>query len=71
MESVALPEAKNIENEVGSLKVETSIADGKITITRSLSLSLQLITPALYPQYYLLMSEWYESAKSPLLFRQL
>ncbi len=68
MKAVVLPGQKSISNPVGSVKVTVSQSGSKIVIVRSLKLNAQLITPAMYPQYYQLMSEWHASSTSPLIF---
>ena len=68
LKAVALPESMTLDTPVGSLKVTVAEVDGKTVITRSLKLVQQLITPALYPQYYRLMSEWYTLCTTPLIF---
>lgn len=40
----------------------------EIKIVRTLKLKKQLITPAEYPAYYRLMSEWLDTGESVLLF---
>ena len=68
LKAVALPENMTLDTPVGSLRVIVAEVDGKTVITRSLKLVQQLITPALYPQYYRLMSEWYTLCATPLIF---
>ena len=68
LKAVALPENMTLDTPVGSLRVTVAEVDGKTVITRSLKLVQQLITPALYPQYYRLMSEWYTLCATPLIF---
>ena len=68
LKAVALPENMTLDTPVGSLKVTVAEENGKTVITRSLKLVQQLITPALYPQYYRLMSEWYTLCATPLIF---
>lgn len=64
---VVLPENLSLSNRVGSLTVSVTEEDGRIVISRQLKITLQLITPDLYSQYYRLMSEWY--TVSPLVFK--
>ena len=68
LKAVALPENMTLDTPVGSLRVTVAEVDGKTVITRSLKLVQQLIPPALYPQYYRLMSEWYTLCTTPLIF---
>lgn len=65
---VALPESVGISNSVGSVTVDVSRKDGNTVITRQLKITMQLVTPDLYPQYYRLMSEWYSLCTTPLIF---
>ena len=68
MKAVALPENVNLVNSVGAVRLSVAEENGKTVVTRSLKLTEQLITPALYPQYYQLMSEWYTLSATPLVF---
>jgi len=50
------------------MEVTVKKAEDKIEIIRTLKLKKQLITPAEYPAYYRLMSEWLDTGESVLLF---
>ena len=64
-----MPGDRTVSNSVGTVSVKTEQKDGATVITKHLKLGVQLITPALYPQYYRLMSEWYTICTSPLIFK--
>jgi len=66
---VVMPGDRTVSNSVGTVSVKTEQKDGATVITKHLKLGVQLITPALYPQYYRLMSEWYTICTSPLIFK--
>ena len=68
MKSTVIPTNKKMENPVGSMEVAVKKAVDKIEIIRTLKLKKQLITPAEYPAYYRLMSEWLDTGESVLLF---
>lgn len=68
LEPLALPEPVDISNPVGSMKVEVTESGTRIDIVCRLEINEQLVTPAMYPQYYKLMSEWHELYSSPLVF---
>ena len=69
MKPIVLPTDKKIENSVGSMEVTVKRTADEIEIVRTLKLKKQLITPAEYPAYYRLMSEWMDADKSTLLFQ--
>ena len=69
MKPIVLPTDKKIENPVGSIEVTVKKTTDEIEIVRTLKLKKQLITPAEYPAYYCLMSEWMDADKSTLLFQ--
>lgn len=69
MKPVVLPTDKKIDNPIGTIEIAVKKADDNIKITRSLKLKKQLITPAEYPAYYRLMSEWMDAGDSVLLFQ--
>lgn len=69
MKPVVLPADKKIESPVGTMGVTVKKTADKIEIVRTLKLKKQLITPAEYPAYYRLMSEWLDASESVLLFR--
>ena len=68
MKPVVVPTNKKIENAVGIMEVTVKKAEDEIEIIRTLKLKKQLITPAEYPAYYRLMSEWLDTGESVLLF---
>lgn len=68
MRPVVLPTDKKIDNPVGTVGVTVKKAAKEIKIVRTLKLKKQLITPAEYPAYYRLMSEWLDTGESVLLF---
>lgn len=68
MKAVVLPGQKSVSNPVGSVKITMTENGGKIVVTRSLKLNTQLVTPAMYHQYYQLMADWYEVSVSPVIF---
>ena len=68
MKAVVLPGQKSVSNPVGSVKITVTENGGKIVVTRSLKLNTQLVTPAMYHQYYQLMADWYEVSVSPVIF---
>ena len=55
-------------NPDGSVGVTVKKTAKEIKIVRTLKLKKQLITPAEYPAYYRLMSEWLDTGESVLLF---
>ena len=59
---------KKIDNPVGTVGVTVKKTAKEIKIVRTLKLKKQLITPAEYPAYYRLMSEWLDTGESVLLF---
>lgn len=65
---LAIPEPVEISNPVGSLKVEVAESGTRIDMTYRLIINEQLVTPAMYPHYYQLMSEWHELYSTPLVF---
>ena len=69
MKPVVLPTDKKIENSVGSIGVTVNKTTDEIEIVRTLKLKKQLITPAEYPAYYRLMSEWMDTNKGTLLIQ--
>ena len=68
MRPVVLPTDKKIDNPVGTVGVTVKKTAKEIKIVRTLKLKKQLITPAEYPAYYRLMSEWLDTGESVLLF---
>ena len=68
MKPVVLPTDKKIDNPVGTVEVTVKKTAKEIKIVRTLKLKKQLITPAEYPAYYRLMSEWMDTGKSVLFF---
>lgn len=68
MKPVVLPTDKKIDNPVGTVEVTVKKTAKEIKIVRTLKLKKQLITPAEYPAYYRLMSEWMDTSKSVLFF---
>ena len=68
MRPVVLPTDKKIDNPVGTVEVTVKKTAKEIKIVRTLKLKKQLITPAEYPAYYRLMSEWLDTGESVLLF---
>lgn len=69
MKPVVLPTDKKIENSIGSIGVTVNKTTDEIEIVRTLKLKKQLITPAEYPAYYHLMSEWMDTNKGTLLIQ--
>lgn len=68
MRAVILPQDIKLDNEAGTVRVSVvKTADG-YEIVRSLKLKKQLVTKALYPEYYALMAEWNEVSASPVVF---
>lgn len=68
LEAVVLPECVEISNPAGSVKVDVYEEDGNTVISRQLNITMQLVTPDLYLQYYRLMGEWYSICTTPLIF---
>lgn len=68
MKPVVLPTNKKIENSIGTIEISVEKTGENIKIVRRLKLKKQLITPAEYPTYYRLMSEWMDAGDSVLLF---
>lgn len=61
---------KEIKNAAGTLKISLQSSDSTIRVNRSLKLNQRLITPALYPAFRQLMTEWEDRNGKILLLKK-
>ena len=64
-----LPMEKHIDNKVGSLSITVQQKDRQVSVHRSLNLRKKQITPAEYPAFRQLMTEWDDPNPKQLLLK--
>ena len=66
---VKLPEDKVVANKCGKVSFTYHPTTDGITVTRSLSITQQLLTPEVYRDFYALMAEWRDTNNHTLLLK--
>ena len=60
---------KKIDNPIGSFKITLTSEGSSLHIELALQIKKQLITPAEYPAFRSLITEWTDRTRKPILFK--